>query len=103
MNDSDKCEYCEETEDLRTYNEWWTAWGRIVGDLNWQRETGRMLLCEQCRDEIWNSCAKCGELIQIEYAGFGYEWPGGEFDEVYCMPCAKKLGYTVTARVSKPV
>ena len=96
------CAYCTETEDLMEFNEWWVAWGHHAGDLNFHRETGEMLLCEQCRDEVWSDCAECGDLISIQFAGYGYEWPNDEIYEHYCMPCAEKLGYTVTAGIGPP-
>jgi len=94
------CDECGETNDVITSTVWWTAWGRNTFDLAWQKNKGKLFLCEKCEEENWTVCCDCQALIENDHYGLGYLLGEEIYGDSLCPECAEKRGLKRTCRIA---
>jgi hypothetical protein len=90
---------CDGIHEVITNKVWWTTWGKDAFDLNWQKNKGKLPLCEKCEEENWTVCSECGSLVENDWYGYGYLLGEEILGESLCPECAEKKGFERTAGI----
>ena len=86
------CGTCGDDFEVITEPGFWGAWGRNAFDFNYQWVEEEITLCGDCESEEFETCSKCGDLIDTEVYGTGYPENYCAENEAECPKCIDTKG-----------